>query len=65
MMNKRKLDGAVDKSSVEQQIHKPDALVRIMCKIWSPIPREARFYGRPANKIQVKLKILMLAVCQN
>ena len=30
MMDKRKLDGAVDESSAEQHIHKSVAIVRIM-----------------------------------
>ena len=33
-MNKKKLDGAVNESLAEQQIHKSDAIVR---KIWWPI----------------------------
>ena len=42
MMDKRKLDGAVDESSVEQQIKKSSAIVQK----WCPTPWRTGSYGR-------------------
>ena len=45
-MVKRKLDGAVDESSVDQKICKWDATVHNLCKIWRPTPSGTQSYGR-------------------
>ena len=49
MMVKRKLDGAVDKSSADWEIRKSDAIVRNLWKIWRPVPGGTRSYGRLAG----------------
>ena len=54
-MVKRKLDGAVDRSSADQKI----------CIIWRPAPSGTWSYGRLADKIWVRLEILKLAVDRN
>ena len=48
MMVKRKLDGAVDESSVDQQIYKSDATVHILGRIWRLTPSGTGSYGRQA-----------------
>ena len=40
MVVKRKLDGAVDESSADQEIRKSDATVHNLWKIWRPAPSE-------------------------
>ena len=45
-MVKRKLDGAVDESSVDRKIHKLDATVCNLLKIWRPAPSGTRSYSR-------------------
>ena len=49
MMVKWKLDGAVDKFLVDQEIHKLDAIVHNLLKIWRPAPNGTLFYGRQAD----------------
>ena len=49
MMVKRKLDGAVDKSSADCEIRKSDAIVHNLWKIWRPVPSGTRSYGRQAG----------------
>ena len=49
-MVKRKLDGAVDKSSADREIRKSDAIVRNLRKIWRPVPSGTRSYGRLAGR---------------
>ena len=52
MMIKRKLDGAVDKSSADQETcSKLDTTAHILGKIWRPTPSGTRFYGRRANSL--------------
>ena len=46
MMDKRKLDGAVDKSSAQS-----DAIVHNLWKIWRPVPSGTRSYGRLAGSL--------------
>ena len=54
MMVKRKLDGAVDESSVDQ---------KCSCrKIWRPGPSRTCSYGRQADEIWARLEILKLVV---
>ena len=48
-MVKRKLDGAVDKSSADWEIRKSDAIVHNLWKIWRPVPSGTRSYGRLAG----------------
>ena len=61
-MIKRKLDGAVDESSADQDFRKPGATVHNLGKIWRPTPSGTRSYGRqagrPADEIWARLKIL-------
>ena len=61
-MVKIKLDGAVDKSSVDQEICKSDATVNNLRKIWMPAPSRARSYGKqpgsPGDEICARLEIL-------
>ena len=58
----RKLDGAVDKSSVDQEIFKSSVIVHYLWKIWRPVivhylwkiwrsaPSGTRSYGRQAGR---------------
>ena len=48
MIDKRKLDGAVDESSADQEICKTDAAVHILRKICKPAPSGTGSYGRKA-----------------
>ena len=45
-MVKRKLDGAVDKSSSDQEIPKSNAIVHNLLKIWRSAPSRTGSYGR-------------------
>ena len=49
MMAKRKLDGAVDKSSADKKICKSDATVHNQLNIWRPAPSKTVSYGRLAG----------------
>ena len=49
-MIKRKLDGAVDESSVNREIRKSDAIVRNLWKIWRPAPSGTGSYGKQAGR---------------
>ena len=49
MMVKRKLDGAMEKSSADKEIHKSDLTVHNLWKIWRPAPSRAGSYGRLAG----------------
>ena len=49
-MAKRKLDGAVDESSADREIHKSDAIVHNVWKIWRPAPSGTGSYGRQAGR---------------
>jgi len=49
MMVKRKLHGAVDKSSADWEIRKSDAIVHNLWKICRPVPSGTRSYGRLAG----------------
>ena len=46
MIVERKLDGAVDKSSADQDIRKSDATIHNLLKIWRPAPSVTGSYGR-------------------
>ena len=48
MTVKRKLDGAVDESSADQDFRKLSTTVHNLRKIWRPAPSETRFYSRQA-----------------
>ena len=48
-MVKRKLDGAVDRFSVNQKIRKSDVTVCNLGKIWRPAPSRTQSYGRQAG----------------
>ena len=50
MMVKRKLDGAMDESSVDQDIHKSNAIVHNLWKIWRSAPCGTGSYSRQAGK---------------
>ena len=58
-MVKRKLDGTVDKSSADK-IHKSDATLHKLLKIWRLAARGNRSYSRqagsPADKIWARLE---------
>ena len=43
----RKLDGALDESSADQEIRKP------VLKIWRPAPSGTGFYGKQAGSLAV------------
>ena len=62
MMVKRKLDGAVDKSSADQEICKSNAIVHDLGKIWKLAPSGIGSYSRQAgclsDKIWARLEIL-------
>ena len=45
-----KLNGAVDKSSAEQQIHKSGMIVHVPSKIWSPASSKTESYSRQAGR---------------
>ena len=45
-MVKRKLDGAMDKSSADREICKSDTIVHNLWKIWRPAPSGTESYGR-------------------
>ena len=49
-MVKRKLDGAVDESSVDRKIRKSDTTVSNLRKIWRPAPSGTKSYGRLAGR---------------
>ena len=49
-MGKRKLDGAVDESSVDQEIRKSNMTVHNLQKIWSPVPSGSQSYIRQAGR---------------
>ena len=51
MMVKRKLGGAVDESSADQEIRKFDATVHNLWKIWRPAPSGTRSYSRQAGRL--------------
>ena len=57
-MVKRKINGAVDGSSVDRKIRKSDAIVRNLWKIWRPAPSGTQSYGRLADKIWARFEIL-------
>ena len=49
-MVKRKLDGTVDKSSADREIHKSDAIVHNLRKIWRLAPSGTGSYGSQAGR---------------
>ena len=51
MTVKRKLDSAVNESSVDCEIRKSDVTVHKLCKIWRPVPSGTRSYGRLADSL--------------
>ena len=57
-MVKRKLDGAVDEFSADQEIRKSNVTVHNLWKIWRPAPSRTGSYSRLADKIWVRLEIL-------
>ena len=52
-MVKRKVDGAVDESSTDQEIRKLDITVHNLCKIWRPAPSRTGSYNRLAGRPSV------------
>ena len=50
MVIKRKLDGAVDESSANQEIRKSDVVVHNLRKIWRPAPSGTKTYGRQTGR---------------
>ena len=50
MMVKRKLDGAVDESSVDWEIRKSGTTVHKLWKIWRPVPSGTWSYSRLAGR---------------
>ena len=46
MMVKRKLDGEVDESSANGEIHKSDETEHTLRKMWRPTPSRTGSYGR-------------------
>ena len=62
MTVKKKLDGAVDESSVDQDFHKLGATVHNLWKIWRPAPSGTGSYGRQsgslADEIWARLEFL-------
>ena len=62
MMVKMKLDGLVDKSSANQEIHKSDATVYSLWNIWRPTPSRTGSYARQvgslADEIWARFEIL-------
>ena len=53
-MAKRKLDGAVDESSADREIHKSNAILHNLWKILRPVPSEIGSYGRQAGRQVVR-----------
>ena len=47
------MDGAVDKSSSEQQFRKWEGITFAVLNFWSRTPSGTRSYGRLADEIQV------------
>ena len=64
MIVKRKPDGAVDESSVDQAIRKFDAIVHKLWKIWRPAPSGTWQSGSPADEIWARFEILK-ACCRS
>ena len=62
MMVKRKLHGALEEPSADQEIHKSNSTIHYLCKICRPAPSGTGSYGRqsihPADEIWVRLEIL-------
>ena len=46
-----KLGDAVDESSADQKVHKLDAIVHNLQKIWRPAPSGTGSYGRLAGSL--------------
>ena len=59
MKDEKKYHGAVDKSSSERQFCKSDAIIPLLCEIWSHTPSASGYYNRLADKILVDLKFSM------
>ena len=57
-MVKKYQDGAVDESSVDQEIRKYNAIVHNLWKIWKPAPSRTGSYGRQADEIWARYDIL-------
>ena len=51
MMAKRKLDGAVDESSANQEIYKSYVSVHNLWKTWRPAPSGTGSYGRQTGSL--------------
>ena len=50
-MVERKLNGAVDEFSVDQEIRKSNVIIYNLWKIWRPAPSGSKSYNRQTDEI--------------